>query len=185
MIVRDAALLALLLLAGCPQQPGRERATASLPTEMPEARIRVKSNSGDGQVAVVDPFVTIETTWSNVNPGDEQYTEVFTPAGRCFLKSTVAIGRGGVTQVHLPIQGTSIDTYLMTGIWKAVVYRNSAPTPSAKEFFEVTSLAPGETSEELPSSSSSGSSAPGTTSGTLGTDAGPGTSSVASSSSGG
>lgn len=118
---------------------------ARKPTASPIAALTFW-DAQSGQAATSFPIATtasidIQTSWTRLAPGST-HTEVlrlYTPGGGLYQSwsstfSAGATGSAGLTAI-LPVMGTTIAEYSMTGTWKAVVYLDGGATASATATF--------------------------------------------------
>ncbi|MEW5852534.1 MAG: hypothetical protein AB2A00_27355 [Myxococcota bacterium] len=138
-------LAGALLAAACQQEVGPPETQAPTGEAPPPAagapagrpEITVRGESGEANLHVGDSAAILQTRWPKPEPGDRQNLELFTPDGNLYLRNTSPVPADGVVSQRLPLRGSHIEDYSMTGTWRVRVYRNSATVPAAETSFEV------------------------------------------------
>jgi hypothetical protein len=128
------ALAALLLAAAC--QPGKPApAAAGAPAGAPD--LTVRAESGAPVLRLDEGALLFTASWPDPASGDRQTLELVTPDGHVYQRLEAPLGRDGTASARVPVRGTGIEDYRMTGTWRLRAYRNVAATPAAELAFAI------------------------------------------------
>jgi hypothetical protein len=107
---------------------------AGAPHGAPEIHVRAEESFVD-VLHVTGLAALIEARWPDAEPGDWQVLEVLDPGSNVYLHQKQVLAQDGTATARIPLRGSYIDDYRMTGQWHARVYRNSARVPAAETSF--------------------------------------------------
>lgn len=136
-LLQASGTAGLLLLVGCPQQvlPASSPAAAGAPAGPPTVVFR--SETGAPAMRISDSALLIESTWPQPEPSDWQVVELITPTGDVFERTKVPVGADGQSISRVPLRGSYIEDYSMTGTWTVRIYRNAASVPVYQDTFVI------------------------------------------------
>lgn len=127
-------LLAALLASAC---DGALPGVAAALSGPPGVQVSVVAEEGRPDLHLDGSAAIITALWPDAAAGDTQLMEILDPEGHLFLKERTPLDASGKARFRLPLRGSYVEDYNMTGLWQVRLSRNSALSPEHVSSFRV------------------------------------------------
>ncbi|MBI5494839.1 MAG: hypothetical protein HY904_07400 [Deltaproteobacteria bacterium] len=112
---------------------------SGLPQGSPQgpAVVHVSDADQDGPITTESAAASVDINYPAQGPGDSLVVEVLTPRGKVYLTDRYPLPPSGTVSIRIPVLGTVIQNYRMTGTWTVRAYYNHEQAPSVFQQFDV------------------------------------------------